>query len=156
MRRVRVVLFVALLAVVPLAADSVLLADISFQPDTTIMGLDGIFLDNFTDLPDLGCTITFPACRGLDIAGTLRYVHLDSLGNTPEGSVAVSSTGPGSTPIVELDPNVITFESAVLTGSTFPLGDGGRFISTGTFTSDTLTPDVGFGAISLEGNRAVE
>lgn len=158
MRFVSVLLILVIAMVCPLMADSVLIGDISFQPDTPITGLDSIFLDNFSDLTDLGCSPTFPACGGVDITGTLSYVYLDSGGNTQNGSVAVSSTGPGSTPIFEFDPAKITFESAVLTGtispSTFLLDDGSTFISTGTFTSDTLTPDVGFGAISAQGNEA--
>jgi hypothetical protein len=142
----------------PATADSVLLGDISFQPDTPITGLDSIFLDNFTDLADLGCASPFDACGGIDISGTLSYVYLDSGGNTQNGSVAVPSTGPGSTQIFEFDPTLITFESAVLTGtispSTFPLDDGSTFVSTGTFISDTLTPDVGFGLIAVESNGA--
>jgi len=143
-----------------LPADSILLGDLSLQPDTPIAGLDSIFLDNFTDLPDLGCSTTFPACSGLDISGTLSVTYLDSLGNGQSVLVDVGPTGPGSTSIYEFDPIQITFESAVLTGTisptTFLLGDGTTFVSTGSFTSDTLTPQVGFGEISVESGGASE
>jgi hypothetical protein len=152
------VLLAAVLVLPPLFADSILLGDISLQPDTPITGLDSIFLDNFTDLPDLGCSTTFPACSGLDISGTLSVMYLDSLGNSQDALVDVGPTGPGSTSIYEFDPTQITFESAVLTGSispsTFLLGDGTTFVSTGSFTSDTLTPDVGFGEISVKSGGA--
>ena len=144
-------------AVSPLTADTILLGDISYQPDTPITGLTSIFLDNFTDLADLGCSTTFPACGGINISGLLSFVYLDAGGKTQNGSVAVPSTGPGSTPIYEFNPTQITFESAILTGTisptTFPLGDGNTFISTGSFISNTLTPDIGFANISVSGQE---
>lgn len=158
MRSVGLLLTFAFLAAARVGADTVLLGDISYQPDTPITGLDSIFLDNFTDLPDLGCSITYPACSGLAISGTLNVTYQDALGNTQNALVTVDPAGPGSTSIYEFDPALITFESAVLTGtvspSTFTLGDGSTFISSGTFVSDILTPDVGFGSISVEGNGA--
>jgi hypothetical protein len=158
LRYIGLLLLLILLTVCPLVADSVLLGDISYQIDDPISGINSVVLDNFTDLVDLGCSTTFPICDGLDISGTLSVTYLDSLGNTQSTVVTVGSTGPGSTPVFEFDPSLITFESAVLSGAisltSFTLDDGSTFISTGIFTSDTLTPDVGFGVISVEGNEA--
>lgn len=137
-----------------LAADPVLLGDISYQPDTPVIGLTSIFLDNFSDVADLGCSATFPACGGVDISGVLTVIYEDAQGNVQDASISVSSTGPGSTPIYEFNPAQITFESAVLTGVitpvSFPVDGGGTFTSTGTFISDTLTAANGFADISVQ------
>jgi hypothetical protein len=151
-------LLLIVLAVSPVAADTILLGDISYQPDTPITGLVSIFLDNFTDLADLGCSTTFPACDGIDISGSLTVTYQDSGGNTQSSSISVPSTGPGSSPIYEFDPTQLTFDSAVLTGTiapaSFPVVDGKTFNSTGSFTSDILTTDNGFATISATGNEA--
>jgi hypothetical protein len=141
----------------PLAADTVLLGDISYQPDDPITGLTDIVLDNFTDLPDLGCSATYQACGGLDISGELDFMYTDSLGNSQTALIPVGSTGPGSTAIYEFDPTQITFDAAILTGTTSPASflvfDGNTFDSAGTFTSDILTADIGFANISVTGNE---
>jgi uncharacterized protein (TIGR03382 family) len=146
-----------LLAACPLAADLILLGDISYQPDTPITGLNSIFLDNFTDLPDLGCSTIFPACGGVTISGLLDFSYTDSGGTTQNLDVPVGMTGPGSTAIYEFDPQQVTFSSAVLAGmispASFPVNDGNTFTATGSFTSDTLTPDNGFATISVSGNE---
>lgn len=138
-------------------ADTVLLGDISYQPDNPIGGINSIVLDNFTDLADLGCSTTFPVCSGLNISGTLDVMYTDSLGMSQNALVPVGSTGPGSTPIYEFDPTQITLDSAVLTGTFSPVSflvvDGNTFNSTGSFTSDTLTPDNGFAIINATGNE---
>lgn len=155
--RCSVFILVLLSVASPLAGDTVLLGDISYQPDTPITGLTSIFLDNFTDLADLGCSTTFPACGGIDISGTLSFAYLDSLGNPQNGAVSVGPVGAGSTAIYEFDPSHVTFESATLSGTISPLAflvaDGNSFISTGTFTSDILTPDNGFATISVAGTE---
>jgi len=137
-----------------------LLGDISYQPDEPIAGFTSIFLDNFTDLADLGCSTTFPACGGVSISGLLSVTYEDSKGNTHNSSISVSSTGPGSTPIYQFNPAQIMFESAILTGTispaTFRLDNGNTFISTGTFVSETLTPDIGFANISESGSAPVQ
>jgi hypothetical protein len=141
----------------PLAADTVLLGDISYQPDDPITGLTDIVLDDFTDLPDLGCSSTYPACGGLDISGELDFMYTDSSGSSQTALIPVGSTGPGSTAIYEFDPTQLTFDSAILTGTISPISfllfDGRTFDSTGSFTSDTLTPDIGFASISITGNE---
>ena len=152
MQTISVLAILAVVGVTSLIADTILLGDISYQPDAPVTGVTSIFLDNFTDPADLGCSSNFPACEGLNISGTLSYVYQDLQGHTQNGNVAVSPTGPGSTDIFEFDPSQITFESAVLTGvitpATFLIDDGTTFVSTGTFISDTLTADVGFATIS--------
>ena len=138
----------------PLAASPMLLGDISFDPDAPVIGLDSIFLDNFTDAADLGCSLPFPACGGVDISGVLSILYQDLSGNTHTSLISVGWTGPGSTPIYEFDPTQITFESAVLTGTisptSFPIDGGATFVSSGTFTSDTLTANNGFADISVQ------
>lgn len=150
--RFSVFLLVVLSMAGPLAGDTVLLGDISYQPDTPITGLTSIFLDNFTDLADLGCSTTFPACSGIAISGTLSFAYLDS-GKAKTGMVPVGPAGPGSTSIYQFDPTKITFESAVLTGTISPAAflvvDSNTFTSTGTFISDILTPDNGFATITV-------
>jgi hypothetical protein len=150
-------LIIVLLVASPLIADSIILGDISYQPGDPITGLTDIVLDNFTDLLDLGCSPTYPACSGIDISGTLDVTYLDSGANTQSTGIPVALTGPGSTSIYEFDPSQITFESAVLAGTisptTFPVADGNTFVSTGSFMSDTLTPDVGFATIAVTGTE---
>lgn len=146
-----------LLVAGPLVADTRILGDLSYQPGDPITGLTDIVLDNFTDAVNLGCSVTYAACGGIDILGTLDVTYLDSLGNTQTTLVDVGPTGTGSTPIYEFDPSQITFESAVLTGTispaSFPVADGNTFVTDGTFVSDTLTPDVGFATISVTGTE---
>ena len=147
-------------AVTPLMADAILLGDISYQPNAPLAGLTSIFLDNFTDLADLGCSTTFPACGGISISGLLSVTYQDSKGNTHNSSISVSSTGPGSTPIYEFNPAQIMFESAILPAPSRRQHSHWTtailFISTGTFVSDTLTPDIGFANISVSGSHVHE
>ena len=160
MRSIGILPVLLISALTPLTANPILLGDISYQPDAPIAGLTSIFLDNFTDLADLGCSTTFPACGGINISGSLSVTYQDSKGNTHNSSIAVSSTGPGSTPIYQFNPAQIMFESAILTGTispaTFRLDNGNTFISTGTFVSETLTPDIGFANISVSGSAPVQ
>jgi hypothetical protein len=160
MRSIGILTVLLISALTPLAANPILLGDISYQPDAPLAGLTSIFLDNFTDLADLGCSTTFPACGGISISGLLSVTYEDSKGNTHNSSISVSSTGPGSTSIYEFNPAQIMFESAILTGTispaTFRLDTGKTFISTGTFVSETLTPDIGFANISVSGSAPVQ
>ena len=160
MRSIGVLSVLLISALTPLTAAPILLGDISYQPDAPIAGLTSIFLDNFTDLADLGCSTTFPACGGISISGLLSVTYEDSKGNTHNSSISVSSTGPGSTPIYQFNPAQIMFESAILAGTispaTFRLDNGNTFISTGTFVSETLTPDIGFANISESGSAPVQ
>jgi hypothetical protein len=159
MRYVGVALSFALFVTCRLAADTVLLGDISYQPGDPITGLTDIVLDNFTDLPDLGCSSVYQACSGLNISGSLSFNYLDSMNNSLNFLVNVASTGPGSTAIYEFDPTQITFVSAVLTGTISPasflLNDNSTFVSDGSFISDTLTGANGFASISVSQASAV-
>jgi len=160
MRRIGIFSVLLISTLAPLSAATILLGDISYQPDAPIAGLTSIFLDNFTDLADLGCSTTFPACSGISISGLLSVTYEDSTGNTHNSSISVSTAGPGSMPIYQFDPAQMTFESAILTGAispaTFRLDNGSPFISTGTFLSETLTPEIGFANISVSGSTFVQ
>jgi hypothetical protein len=141
----------------PALASTVLLGDISYQPGDPITGLTDIVLDNFTDVPDLGCSSVYAACGGLVISGDLQFDYTDSMGNSQVALIPVSPTDPGSTTIYEFDPTQIAFDSAILTGTILPtsflVADGNTFNSGGSFTSDTLTADNGFANISLTGSE---
>jgi hypothetical protein len=158
LRNLIVALGMAFLTGAPVVANTVLLGDISYQPGDPITGLTDIVLDNFTDVPDLGCSPTYSACGGLAISGELEFVYTDSLGNSQTSLIPVGSTGPGSTAIYEFDPTQINFDAAILTGTISPTSflvfDGNTFDSTGNFTSNILSPDIAFASITITGNEA--